>query len=78
MLVEELAHNTIMGVLFQLAGWYMLDVASAQEGSVELMASNEVIDKFKVKDIVGGNTIWEEKYISIAQVEKLFVYKSPN
>jgi len=53
----------------------MLDVASIPEGSVELMAPNGIADKFTMKDVIGGNTIWEEKYIGITQTEKLVVYK---
>ena len=54
-----------------------MDVVSAQEGSVDLMAPNEAGDEFTVKDVVGGNTIWQEKYIGMAQAGKLVVYKPP-
>jgi len=54
-----------------------LGVVSAQEGSVDLMASNEAGDEFTMKDVVGENTIWQEKYIGMVQAGKLVVYKPP-
>jgi len=50
-----------------------LDVASALERYVELIAPNELTDDCKVKDILEGNTIWK-KYIGVAQARKLVVY----
>lgn len=46
-------------------GWCRLDIAHAPGGFVDLMHPNPAGDEFKLKDVVGGNTIWDEQYIVI-------------
>lgn len=46
-------------------GWYRLDIAHAPGFFVDLMHPNPNGDEYKLKDIVGASTIWEEQYIVI-------------
>ena len=46
-------------------GWYRLDIAHAPGGFVDLMYPNPEGDQLKLKDVVGANTIWDERFIVV-------------
>jgi hypothetical protein len=43
--------------------WLKVDVKEVMSPNTDLMYSNEDADQHLVKDVVGGNTLWDEKFI---------------
>jgi hypothetical protein len=45
--------------------WLKVDVQEALMPEVALMFPNEAADQAKVKDAVGSNAIWDQKYVKL-------------
>ena len=45
------------------SSWYRIDVMQVLQTNVPLMFENKDAEQFVLKDVKGGNTIWDSKYI---------------
>ena len=45
------------------SSWYRIDVTQVLEPNVPLMFENKDAEQFVLKDVKGGNTIWDSEYI---------------
>jgi hypothetical protein len=43
--------------------WLKVDVKEVMSSNIDLMYPNEAANQHVVKDVVGGNTLWDEKFI---------------
>jgi hypothetical protein len=46
--------------------WLKVDVKEVMSPNADMMYPNEATDQHVVKDVVGGNTLWDEKFIKRA------------
>jgi hypothetical protein len=47
-------------------GWLKVDVKDATAPSANLMYPHPAANQYEVKDVVGGNTLWDEKFVKRA------------
>jgi hypothetical protein len=43
--------------------WLKVDVKEVMSSNVDLMYTNEAVFQHLVKEVVGGNTLWDENFI---------------
>ena len=46
--------------------WFKIDVREVLQPNVPLMYPKEDVDQEKLKDVQGGNAIWDRKYMKVA------------
>ena len=46
-----------------LRSWYRIDVIQVLQPNVPLMFEKKDVEQFVLKDVKGGNTIWDSEYI---------------
>jgi hypothetical protein len=46
--------------------WLKVDVKEVTTPTVALMYPNEHVEKFQMKHVLGGNTLWDERFIKRA------------
>ena len=49
-----------------LENWFKIDVREVLQPNMPLMYPKEDADQEKLKDVQGGNAIWDRKYMKVA------------
>ena len=44
-------------------GWFRVEVNEAFHPNTPLMVENRAAEQEKIRDVVGGNVIWDQKYM---------------